>query len=209
MTEEIACFGGTFDPVHHGHLIVARALAEARGLRNVTLIPTGSPPHKPPAAAAVEHRLAMLRLATEGEDLFDVSAVETERSGPSYTIDTVAALRESLPEETKLSWIIGADMLPDLPSWVRVGELLDRVELVVAVRPPWQERIDEILDTLAETLGAEQVDRIRRGVVATPLIDLSATEIRRRVLEGRSIRFMVPESVREYIDGYGLYLNAV
>ena len=100
-------------------------------------------------------------------------------------------------------------MLGDLPSWYRVGELLDRVELVVAVRPPWQERIDGILDTLAETLGAEQVDRIRSGVVATPLIDLSSTEIRRCVSEGRSIRFMVPECVRGYIDQYGLYLNGV
>lgn len=207
MAEEIACFGGTFDPVHHGHLIVARALAEARGLRNVTLIPTGSPPHKPPAAAAAEHRLAMLRLATEGEDLFDVSAVETERSGPSYTIDTVASLRESLPEGTKLSWVIGADMLGDLPSWYRVGELLDRVDLVVAVRPPWQERIDGILDALAETLGAERVERIRSGVVPTPLIDISSTEVRRRVSEGGSIRFLVPEAVRAYIEQNSLYLS--
>ena len=207
MAEEIACFGGTFDPVHNGHLIVARALAEARGLRNVTLIPTGSPPHKPPAAAAAEHRLAMLRLATEGEDLFDVSAVETERSGPSYTIDTVASLRESLPEGTKLSWVIGADMLGDLPSWYRVGELLDRVDLVVAVRPPWQERIDGILDALAETLGAERVERIRSGVVPTPLIDISSTEVRRRVSEGGSIRFLVPEAVRAYIEQNSLYLS--
>jgi nicotinate-nucleotide adenylyltransferase len=88
-----------------------------------------------------------------------------------------------------------------------VGELLDRVELIVAVRPPWQDRIDTILDTLAETLGAEQVERIRSGVVNTPLIDLSSTEIRRRVSEDRSIRFMVPESVRGYIDRHGLYLN--
>jgi len=207
MTTEIACFGGTFDPVHHGHLIVARALAEARGLSKVTLIPTGSPPHKPPAAASAGHRLAMLRAATEGEGLFDVSDVESRRPGPSYTIDTVAALREGLAEGTKLSWVIGADMLADLPSWYRVGELLDRVEIVVAVRPPWQERMGSILSDVEGTLGAETAERLRSGIVPTPLIDISSTDIRLRVAQGRSIRFLVPQAVRAYIENSELYLN--
>lgn len=204
MADRIAFFGGTFDPVHHGHLIVARALAEARGFDRVSFVPAGMPPHKAPATASAANRLAMLRLAITGEPLLDICEIELHHDGPSYTIETVKSLQEKFTRAT-IHWVIGADMLEDLPSWYRAGELLERVTMVIAARPPWQDRIEGILAALAKRFSREQVERLRAGVTPTPLLDISSTDIRRRVAEGRPIRYLVPDAVAEYIATKSLY----
>ena len=205
MAEELVVFGGTFDPVHHGHLIVARALAEQRGLPCVTFVPAGTPPHKAPAAAPPAHRLAMLRLATRDEPLLGVSDIELRRPGRNYTFDTLMALREQGGPDTHLHLVIGADMLADLPNWHRAAEVVQLARVLVVLRPPWPQRIDEVFARLREVFGSEVADRLAGSVVPAPLIDLSSTEVRRRVAAGRSIRFLVPEAVREYIETHGLY----
>jgi nicotinate-nucleotide adenylyltransferase len=205
MTNRIVLFGGTFDPVHHGHLIVARALAERQGYDRVTFVPAASPPHKPLPGASAEGRLAMLRLAIEGEKLFDVCSLELERAGPSYTFDTLCRLRREHGTDSQLYWLIGADMLEDLPSWHRVNDVLALAKIVVVLRPPWHERLGGIMEALRNTLSADQMKDIFRAVVATPLIDISSAEVRRRVGGGMSIRYLTPDCVISYIRKHGLY----
>jgi len=205
MPGRIVIFGGAFDPVHHGHLIVARAVAEHCAYERITLVPSASPPHKDPAQAPGSDRLAMLRLAVEGEELFDVCDIELRRGGTSYTFDTLTALREGLGGEGEMHLVVGADMLADLPNWHRSGELVELARIVVARRRPWDGRMDELLAASRGCFGDEVARRLAESVVPTPLIDISSTAIRQRVAEGRSIRFLVPERVREHIERHGLY----
>ena len=202
--QDIVLFGGTFDPVHHGHLIVARAVAECRGVGRVTLVPSGTPPHKHPARASAPQRLEMLRLAAEGEDWLQISDVEVSRAGLSYTLETLGTLARAHPDD-RLHWIIGADMLADLPRWRRAKEVVEAAEILICVRPPLDQRLEAIFADLEAEFDGNVVERLRRNVVHTPLIDISSTDIRRRVAEGRSIRYLVPESVRKYITDQGLY----
>jgi nicotinate-nucleotide adenylyltransferase len=204
MDQTLVLLGGTFDPIHHGHLIVARCLAERCEAR-VTLVPASTPPHKPPAGASPADRLEMVRLAIEGEEAFDICDDELRRPGPSYTYRTLRGLRERLGPEVRLRWVIGADMLEDLPSWRNVSEVLEMADLLVAMRPPWQDRIESIFSELSAKFTAETLTRLRAGVTETPLVDLSSSEVRRRVAQGRSIRYFVPEAVEAFIARKGLY----
>jgi nicotinate-nucleotide adenylyltransferase len=190
------CFGGSFNPVHHGHLICARAVAEAKGFDQVVLIPSALPPHKLHATelAGPEHRLAMCRLAVAGDPAFDVSDLELTRPGPSYTIDTALELRRRGWD--RIAWLIGADMVPILPKWHRPDELLREVDLVVMARPGW---------SLDWSALPQPYQRLADQVVEAPLIDISATMIRRRVAAGRPIRYLAPHPVIDYIDAQGLY----
>ncbi|MGC9454206.1 MAG: nicotinate (nicotinamide) nucleotide adenylyltransferase [Phycisphaerae bacterium] len=207
MAESIIIFGGTFDPVHNGHLIVARAAAEARGIGRVMLVPAAVPPHKPPAGAAGEHRLEMLKLAVADEPVFEVSDTELRRGGPSYTIDTLEEFAREMPG-TRLHLLIGADMLEDLPAWHRAHEVVATAEVVVAARRPWQERLEEVFSGLADEFGARTVERLRESLVKTPRVDISSTDIRRRVGKGLSVRYLVPDSVEQYIHEHRLYAQA-
>jgi len=211
MGERMVLFGGTFDPIHHGHLIVARAVAERLHFERITLVPAAVSPHKtrgvsPAPAAGPEDRVEMVRRAVAGEDLFEVSEVELSRARPSYTRDTLLALREEHGPDVELVWIIGADMLADLPAWHRAAEVVDMARIVTAARPPYSERIERTLENLRVRLAAEQVARLAAGVVPTPLVDISSTQIRRRVREGRPISYLTPNTVIDYIQCQGLYV---
>jgi len=205
MVRQMVLFGGTFDPVHVGHLIVVRSIAEACGFERITFVPAARPPHKGVAATSAADRLAMLRLAIEGEELFDICEDELSREGASYTFDTLAGLRARHGEGVQLHWVVGADMLADLPDWHRAAEVIELARIIVACRPPWHERMDGIVSQLAERFGPEAGRRLEEGIVPTPLLDISSTDIRRRLGEGLSIRFLVPESVRAYIASAHLY----
>ena len=205
MAERLVIFGGTFDPVHHGHLIVARAVAERCGFDRITFVLAGSPPHKPPACTSDEHRLAMLRCAIAGEEMFDICGLELGRGGPSYTLDTLEALGRQYGAETEFHWVIGADMLEDLPSWHGVDEVLQRANLIIAARPPWQQRMEGIFKTVGRKFSPRQMKKLISAVVPTPLIDISSTQIRQRVKAGRSIKYLVPDSVSIYIRKNDIY----
>lgn len=205
MGEKVVLFGGTFDPVHNGHLIAARRVAERRRFKRITLVPAASPPHKDPARAAGRHRLNMLRLAVEGEQMFEVCDVELRRAGPSFTFDTLSQVRDSRGGNVPLCWLIGADMLEQVHTWHRAAEVVEAAEIITMVRPPWDRRLPEILEALAEHFRPEQVRRLRDSIVQTPLLEISSGEIRDRVRRGRSIRLLVPEAVRAYIEAERLY----
>jgi len=194
------CFGGSFNPIHHGHLLVARAVAEAMDFDRVVFIPSAQPPHKPDPAdlAAAEHRLAMCHLAikaaADSTDLFEVSDIELGRVGPSYTVDTARILtRRGLGP---VYWLIGGDTVPQLPTWHEPQPLLREVQFVIIERPEcpiiWQAL-------------APEYQALQSGVVAAPMIEISATDIRRRVAAGRSIDYLTPETVVSYIRQNGLY----
>lgn len=190
------CFGGSFNPIHHGHLICARVVAEAGGFDRVLLIPSAQPPHKPRQddIAPAEARLAMCRLAIGADPLFAVDDLELSRGGPSYTLDTVRALRAR--GWSKVHWLIGADMLNYLPNWHQPEQLLSEVQFVVMARPGHALQWDRLPSAF---------HGLKQQVVAAPLIDISATQIRERARSGRSIRYLVPETVAEYVAQHKLY----
>ncbi|NLF29520.1 MAG: nicotinate (nicotinamide) nucleotide adenylyltransferase [Planctomycetes bacterium] len=203
--DRLVVLGGTFNPVHVAHLIVARHVAEHFGAPRVLLMPTGCPPHKEAPLAAAEHRLAMLRRVAQDDPLFDVSTLELERRGPSYTYDTLVDLRRQVGQATELVWIIGMDMLAELPNWHRVADVVALARLVTVARPPMPPDLGAVLAGLRRTCPAGRVDQLERDILATPLIDISSTQIRRRCREGRSIAYLTPAPVAAYIQTHGLY----
>jgi len=190
------CYGGSFNPIHHGHLICARAAAEFGGYDRVVLIPNRQPPHKPNPAnlADPRDRAEMCRLAVASEPLFEVDEIELNRPGPSYTIDTARELTKRWG--TQVSWLIGADMLEIFPIWHKAQTLIQEVDFVIMARPGWQFDFSELP---VDFRGLE------KNVVPTPLVDISSTDIRERVKSGRSIEFLTPESVSRYLNDQKLY----
>jgi len=215
--QPVVIFGGTFNPIHHGHLIVARAVAEQLGFARMTLMPVNIPPHKaahPPACrqknglelmSSAADRLEMVKLAVAGEELFEVSDLELLRPPPSYTIDTLCHLRQVHGPERPLCWIVGADMLADLPNWRRADEVLSQARIITVARPPWSGQIDSVLQRLSRRFSAQQIQALREEIVPTPLVDISSSQIRQRVAGGRSIRYLTPDFVIAYINRRKLY----
>jgi nicotinate-nucleotide adenylyltransferase len=198
----VLLFGGTFDPIHHGHLIVSRAAAEELGCRRVILIPSARPPHKQGHTLSDGRlRLAMARAAVAGESDFAVSDWEMSQEGPSYTLRTVQHFQQELPD-TELFWLIGMDSLAELHTWYRLPELVAACTFVTAARPGDQ---PPDWNRLAGIVGPDAVAHLQDHVLATPAIDISATRIRQRVRDGRSIRYLVPPAVADYIAARGLY----
>ena len=198
----VGLLGGSFDPVHVGHLVVAEQAREQLELERVLFVPGLRPPHKlDKTLAPAEHRLRMVELALTDHPAFAASDIELDREGPSYSIVTVEQLIAG-HADWDIHFLIGADTLPELPTWYHVAELADLCKFAVFARPG-----ESIGDTepLRGALRDDQIAAIRRRCFATPLIGVSSTDVRRRVHEGRSIRYLVPESVRAYIDEHELY----
>ncbi len=196
----LGIMGGTFDPPHLGHLILAEQARTALGLERVLFVPAGQPWRKAGRrVSAVAHRVAMVQAALAGDPYFAVSLVESERSGPSYTYETLAALHAQYGPGAALHFILGQDALADLPHWVQPGQIIAQARLAVAVRPGWTPPPPETLERAVPGLSAA-ID-----IVPMPQIDISSTDIRRRVAAGASIRFFVPEPVRACIAAYRLY----
>ena len=198
----VGVLGGTFDPPHLGHLILAEEALQALGLSQVLFVPAGEPWRKAGRELSPrDHRLAMVRLAVGDNPHLAVSAAEVERPGPSYTAETLADLRKQFGPETELFFIMGADSLTDFPHWHQPHRILGLARLAVAQRAPlgdegFQEGIPE---ELAEAL------RERVGWLPMPFVAISASAVRERVRQGLSIRYWVPQAVEEYIHGHRLY----
>jgi nicotinate-nucleotide adenylyltransferase len=200
---KIGVLGGTFDPIHLGHLIVAEDIRHKLGLREVLFVPAGRPwlklkEEKPISAA--EHRLAMVRLAVASNPYFKVSTLEIDRPGLSYSIDTVLELKAKLGAGAEIYFIVGPDALAELPRWKDPGRLVEICQ-VVGIGRPGHAQTD--LHTLESSIpGVSQ----RIMLMDVPQIDIGATEIRKRVAQGLSIRYLVPEAVEKYIVHHKLYL---
>ena len=183
--KKIGIYGGTFDPIHHGHLILARQACEEIGLDRVIFIPAALSPFKKSAHASAEQRLAMVCAAIDGQNYFSADDCELKRPPPSYSIDTVEQIREREPK-ADLFWLIGADNVHDLSKWRRFKELDQLVQFVV-------------LDRGCSEEASHPYRVVRRNV------DISATDIRNRVALGRSIRYFVPPAVEEIIRQGNIY----
>ncbi len=201
--DSLLLYGGSFNPVHHGHLIVARYIAEYLGVAQCVLVPSASPPHKPAdGLAPASDRVAMCRLAVAGDRQFEVSDWELTQPGPNYTINTIRHFRTALSAGAQVFWLIGMDTLPELETWYHAAELVELCTIVTAARPgcaaPETAR-------LLQAFSADQAARLLRHIVPSPEIQIAGREIRARVAAGRSIRYLVPEPVRQYIERRGLY----
>jgi nicotinate-nucleotide adenylyltransferase len=203
LTQTIGLFGGTFDPPHLGHLISAEALADALSLDRVIFIPSGNPPHKKDRAITPgEKRMEMLRLAIADNPRFEISDWELNQKTATYTINTVRYFQQAHPAG-RFSWLIGADSLHDLPNWYEFEKLIDLVDIGTACRGGLD--IEKILARLKDRLTDAQFETLRRHLVRTPMIEIAAHEIRAKVQSQKSIRYLVPWAVEQYIRQEGLY----
>ncbi len=193
----LGLFGGTFDPIHLGHLILAESCREACGLDRVWFVVAGAPPHKPGGRTAVAHRLEMARIAVAGHPAFEVSELEASRPGPHYSVETLEAVRRERPDD-ELFFLVGADSLADLPFW-REPARIARLANVVGVNRPG---IDPAVTSELPDLGPGT--RPLR-LVTIPPIGIASHDLRHRLAEGRSIRYQVPRGVEAYIRTQGLY----
>lgn len=199
----LGVFGGTFDPIHVAHLAVAETARDALGLTRVLFIPNRQPPHKPDhVVTPAADRLAMVRAAIEGNPAFEASTIEMDRDGPSYTADTLEALRaERLAsgESPDIALILSAEAVAGLATWHEPARVLGLSLLVIAPR-------DGYPDVSAEAIARLVPDStVRVAVLDGPRMRLSASEIRSRVATGRSVRYLVPDAVAAYIGDHGLY----
>ena len=202
MTErcKIGGMGGTFDPIHTGHLVTAEAVRIEYGLDKVLFIPASNPPHKQEThVTPAIHRYIMTVMATYSNPYFYVSSLEMERSGPSYTVDTVRELIKQFGDTIDIYFITGADAIQDLPSWEQIETLLGMCHFIAATRPGCLSTLEDVIEHFGP-LGHRQIHRL-----ATPELEISSTDIRERIRKGRSIKYIVPESVENYIYKEGLY----
>jgi nicotinate-nucleotide adenylyltransferase len=195
----LGVIGGSFDPIHIGHLIVAQEACTSLALERMLFVPAGQPPHKLGRAMTdPAHRVEMVQRAIAGNACFSLSRVDVDRPGPCYTVDTIHILREIWGADAEIDFLIGSDMLADLPTWRQPGRLIHLCQVVAVRRPGYQVDLDQLDRRLPGAAAAIQM-------LDAPTLDISATAIRARVRSGRSIRYLVPEPVEQYIHAQGLY----
>jgi nicotinate-nucleotide adenylyltransferase len=210
---KLGILGGTFDPVHLGHLRLAEEVGEALNLEKLYLIPAASPPHKDgKALTPFHHRFEMIRLAIEGSSLLFAFDLEARRHGLSYSIETLKEFHRLYPADLELFFVLGTDAFFEIETWKDHQKLFDYAHFVVIQRPGTPVgRVESFLSSLGLAFGRKDKDRFvgakgREVIYMEPtFIDISSTEIREKVAKGKSIRFLVPESVRSYISKNGLY----
>ncbi len=198
---KVGILGGTFDPPHIGHLVIAQEAAAYLHLSQVVFVPTRQPPHKPTDnLTPIDMRLEMVRLAIARNPRFTLSRVDVDREGPTYTVDTIRLLRRQYGEGTDLYFIMGMDSLVNLPTWHKPEELIQLCWLAVLNRPGYQVDLDEL---------ENQVPGVRQRVILipSPALQVSATDLQRRVQSGEPIEHLVPEPVAAFIYEHGLYSN--
>lgn len=215
----IAILGGTFDPIHNGHLRLAQEALEQCRLTSVRFIPSGTPPHRSPPHASVQHRVAMVRLALHGNAAFALDEREAARSDPCYTVDTLSVLRAELGLQQPICLLLGGDAFMQLHTWHEWKRLFDLAHIVVvqragmplgnamaktdaALRDEYHARLAPAPRVLHESPAGAVL------VVDMPALEISATDIRKRCTEGRSIRYLMPETVTHYIHTQNLYSHA-
>ncbi len=216
MTAPIGILGGTFDPIHFGHLRLAQELAQTLKLAQVRFVPSGTPPHRAAPGAASAHRVAMARLAVAANPLFVVDERETRRAGPAYTFDTLTEVRAELGATCPLVLLLGADAFLDFAAWHRWHELFGLAHVGVAHRPGFP--VERWRESMPQPLSREYAARLMQqplavhlapsgGIVVMPFtaLDISATAIRELVRTGGSPRYLLPDAVLDYIRAENLY----
>jgi nicotinate-nucleotide adenylyltransferase len=202
-TRRLGLVGGTFDPIHYAHLAVAEEVRVTLDLTEMVFIPAGQPPHKlGQEYTQSSHRLAMVQLAIASNPHFTLSRVEIDRQGPSYLVDTLSILHDQWGPDTQLFFVIGWDSLQEFHTWYKSADILAQLTGLVAVRRPgYEEDIGYNKELETRLSGITQ----RLVVVPAPQLAISSTDLRRRVAEGRPIKYQTPETVEDYIMEHGLY----
>lgn len=206
----IGVFGGTFDPIHYGHLRSAFEMLQVLRFDEIRFMPCGDPPHRADTYANAEHRLEMVRVAVQGQAGFVVDDRELRREGPSYSIDTLLSLHEEFPQRS-LGLILGMDAFLDLPGWHRWREILDIAHIIVAHRPGWRAPDIGPLGEMLTDSGTHRIDDLheqahgRIHIHAVTQLEISSTEIRELVAVGRDPRFLMPDAVRDVIAATKCY----
>ena len=198
MAHAVGIMGGTFDPIHYGHLVAAEEARARFGLNSVVFVPNGEPPHKKdyPITSA-QRRYEMVRLATASNPHFSVSRVEIDRPGPSYAVDTIEAFHCQLGAETELYFVTGADAILEILTWRAPEQLARTCEFIAVTRPGHD------LGPLERAIGPSLRGRVHR--LSVPGVAISSTDIRRRAMNRESLRYLTPPSVVRYIATHGLY----
>jgi nicotinate-nucleotide adenylyltransferase len=213
----VGILGGTFDPIHYGHLRLAQEVGEGLKLGEVRFVPSGTPPHRTVPRISALERLEMVRIAVRDNPLFGIDEREVQRSGPGYTVDTLTELRREIGSTRPLCLLVGADAFLDLATWSRWHELFSLAHIVVAHRPGFP--VDSWQDRMPQPLAREYASRMLRqplavhlapaggiAVVAIAALDISATRIRDCIAAGTSPRYLLPDSVLDYIQSKQLYI---
>jgi nicotinate-nucleotide adenylyltransferase len=211
----IGILGGTFDPVHYGHLRLAEEMLEQANLSQIRFIPAGTPPHRAAPQVSAQHRSRMVRLAIAGQPAFVLDEREVNRTAPCYTVDTLRELRAELGASQPLCLLMGGDAFLQLHTWHEWEQLFELAHIVVGYRPGYtlEERIHSAMPPLqrhyqqrlcpVEALSQQPCGGITE--LAIPKLEISATDIRRRAAEGRTIRYLLPDAVADYIHQLHLY----
>lgn len=203
MKRKIVLFGGTFDPVHNGHTIVAAGAAREIGAEKLFFIPARRSPHKQllPQADAC-HRVKMIDLAIAGIENFAVSCCELDRPEPSYTLQTVRQFKVRFGPDAQIYWLVGADSLDELPHWYEIKKVIDECKLSVMFRAGFA-RPD--FTRFIEVLGEDRAEKLRQNVIETPLVDISSSEIRKRLARSEDVKDMLHPAVLAYVRENHLY----
>jgi len=202
--KKIGIMGGTFNPIHHGHLVTAQEALDQFDLDTVIFIPTGDPPHKVlDHLAGAEDRYLMTVIATSSNSSFFVSRMEIDRKGRSYTIDTVKELRKTSDLDPELFFITGADAILEILSWKDTGEIVTLAKFIAATRPGYD--LSKMKDLKSTLFTSEEEANGRVFIMEIPALSISSTNIRERIRSSRPINYLVPEGVNNYIQKHGLY----
>lgn len=203
MTKKIILFGGSFNPVHLGHIETAYCAAEKIGAEKIILIPANRSPHKQtaPEASGVD-RMKMLALATADKPIFEISDCELKRPRPSYTLDTIKYFREKLGSDTNLHLLVGADVLTELDKWHRINELIDECIITVMCRGGFEK--DDFGD-IEKHIGPERLKRLLNNMVETPAVEISSSQIRQMIKADQSTEGLLCKAVADYIAQHRLY----
>ena len=202
---KIGIMGGTFNPIHNGHLVTAAEALNQFSLEKVIFIPSGNPPHKNYHEEEIaEHRYLMTVIATSSNSKFFVSRIEIDRKGKSYTIDTLKELKKIYGTDTEFFFITGADAILEILTWKKTEEIIDLCYMIAATRPGYNLlKLEELRENLAKRAKNYEDNKIL--VMEIPALAISSTDIRERVRTGRTIDYLVPEGVNNYILKHGLY----
>lgn len=216
LSEPLGLFGGTFDPVHYGHLRLAEEAISQLGLGGVRWIPAGNPPHRDAPQVTADQRLAMVLRSTADNPRFSVDPAEVKAAAPSYTVHTLERLRSELGPAQALVLLLGADAFAGLPTWHRWRDILSLAHIAVSYRPGFPVDANSLPDALREVFFSRQLshpDALKAapagGVVtfSTTQLAISATQIRRLLAANQSARYLLPDSVLDYISSHSLYRN--
>ncbi|MEA4846432.1 MAG: nicotinate-nucleotide adenylyltransferase [Clostridiaceae bacterium] len=199
--DRIGVMGGTFDPIHYGHLVAAEAARVGFGLNKVIFMPAGNPPHKQlQEISCPEHRYRMTALAISSNPGFEISRLEVDKAGITYTFDTVKNLKSIYGEKSAIYFITGADAVLELLTWHNIGELLTLCKFIAVTRPGYDyQELEQKIEEISSNYGGEII------CLEAPLLDISSTDIRERIKNGKPVKYLLPEAVEEYIYKNGLY----